>query len=649
VYSRVAEDNVQNIDHTLPLKMILSWAVYDNARVRTEKGWEWKKIPKDPRTGENLNTNEPEMWTCSYGEAVAAFEEGYCDGIGFLLTRADDFHVTDIDDAWDHEKGNWKPEALKILKEQDTYAEESQSGEGIHAIGRGNKPNGHRKKFVLHGQSVESYDGSWHSNRKEECPRFITFTERALPGYDRPIRGVQYWVNENVPMKVSVKKNPNHNLRPTGDFGEKIPDKTVIRILEGAKRGRRFKKLFHEGDSPLWDSESTPYPSQSEADMDLAGMLAWATGRNKEQMDRLFRSSALMRDKWDEARGSVTYGEQTLDLAIDNCHSPLNVGGRSEVEDFVERCHNYRMNASWEKMDHCHLYGAFLSLGYSYGKYTEGEGMYVYAPIRNLNLRCRLVKMDAKDHARVSKTWKELRRKGLLEEIKKGGPLGSGGASLYLIHEPPPLPDYLKINYIKEHRGVSPYVVNLEGEDVEISDLNWFQKLTWTPGIKKKPRFIVEQVYYGRDTLEDLEEFFKIRKDNLKRSIKSLLEKDILFEKGGKLQISEKAIEIEFVKSGGSQVLVEYLNKISTERVEFKEGGMKANDQRSREKIKAVLRGELTPDELTAFERNLFEKHEILIEGVETVRIGKGDEKATTFAKEQGYYHPELNPDGEVA
>src|SRR5699024_4425622 len=62
-----------------------------------------------------------------------------------------------------------------------------------------------------------------------------------------------------------------------------------------------------------WEQD---YDSQSEADMAMANILAFWTAKNYMQMDRIFRDSSLMRDKWDEKRGKTTYGQATLNKAI---------------------------------------------------------------------------------------------------------------------------------------------------------------------------------------------------------------------------------------------------------------------------------------------------------------------------------------------
>ena len=55
----------------------------------------------------------------------------------------------------------------------------------------------------------------------------------------------------------------------------------------------------------------------SEADLALCLMLAFWARRDRGQIDRLFRSSGLMRPKWDEKHGDRTYGESTIATALE--------------------------------------------------------------------------------------------------------------------------------------------------------------------------------------------------------------------------------------------------------------------------------------------------------------------------------------------
>lgn len=90
---------------------------------------------------------------------------------------------------------------------------------------------------------------------------------------------------------------------PTADLSR--DDADVLEIMFRARRGAEYRAL--------WDGDmSCVGDDHSRADQKLCTGLAWASGRNRDQMDRLFRQSGLMRDKWlrDDYRNA------TLDKAI---------------------------------------------------------------------------------------------------------------------------------------------------------------------------------------------------------------------------------------------------------------------------------------------------------------------------------------------
>jgi primase-polymerase (primpol)-like protein len=101
---------------------------------------------------------------------------------------------------------------------------------------------------------------------------------------------------------------------PTSD---EMPDEQLLTKAKQAKNGEAFARL--------WNGNTMGYPSHSEADQALCNHLAFWTAHNSGQIDRLFRRSGLMRPKWDEQRGSRTYGELTISAAlraVDNEYSP---------------------------------------------------------------------------------------------------------------------------------------------------------------------------------------------------------------------------------------------------------------------------------------------------------------------------------------
>ena len=81
-----------------------------------------------------------------------------------------------------------------------------------------------------------------------------------------------------------------------------LDDEAVIRHAEEASNGDKFKKLY----AGEWEEL---YGSQSDADMAMLSILAFWCGCDEEQMDRIFRTTGLMRDKWDRKQAGTTYGK----------------------------------------------------------------------------------------------------------------------------------------------------------------------------------------------------------------------------------------------------------------------------------------------------------------------------------------------------
>jgi hypothetical protein len=139
------------------------------------------KIPKNARTGANAKHNDPSTFS-PYEVARAAHEsriELKADpnsvmvhdrrGIGYVFGPpfwGKDYDHCVIDGVID-------PEVEEDLKRLDTFAEFSQSGTGVHAIGHGEAPkNGHRK------DDREIYGHN----------RFFVVTGNVVPGFDKEIR-----------------------------------------------------------------------------------------------------------------------------------------------------------------------------------------------------------------------------------------------------------------------------------------------------------------------------------------------------------------------------------------------------------------------------------------------------------------------------
>jgi putative DNA primase/helicase len=89
-----------------------------------------------------------------------------------------------------------------------------------------------------------------------------------------------------------------------------LPDLELLDKARDAANGAKFAALFDRGD---WQGEG--YPSQSEGDAALCNELAFYTGSDPGRIDSLFRTSRLMRDKWNRN----DYRESTIAKALAGC------------------------------------------------------------------------------------------------------------------------------------------------------------------------------------------------------------------------------------------------------------------------------------------------------------------------------------------
>lgn len=151
-----------------PLVALDHWVVWRWARVKDK----WTKIPYRPSAPKRpAKNNDPSTWS-SYATAIAAFDAGKCDGIGFCILGSD-FTMFDLDDCRDPATGALAPWAQQLVNRAGSYAEVTISGSGLRVIGTGTGPKLHRKQTVVGGGSVETY---------RNAERYVVVTGNALPG-----------------------------------------------------------------------------------------------------------------------------------------------------------------------------------------------------------------------------------------------------------------------------------------------------------------------------------------------------------------------------------------------------------------------------------------------------------------------------------
>jgi putative DNA primase/helicase len=275
-----------------------------------------RKVPFNPKTGKMAASNKPETWT-DYETAKDALARYGFTGLGFVFTKDDGLIGVDIDHCYDADSKEFNETAKAILAKEPTYAEFSPSGTGVHLFLKGTMPEGGNKNS---SSGVEMY-GSL---------RYFTMTGNKVPGHPNEIaddHGCLKWIHDTYIKQTRKSKKTAHGKKRK--TGKPLDDEELLEKAQGSMDAKSFNNLW-EG---KWQEE---FSSQSEADLALCCKLAFWSGKDKEQMDRLFRNSGLMRDKWDVRHhaSGATYGEETINKAIEATEKCYSTGGDNPVFEY---------------------------------------------------------------------------------------------------------------------------------------------------------------------------------------------------------------------------------------------------------------------------------------------------------------------------
>ncbi len=301
-------EHINNIPEELKeLKNWLVWRLEDTGRDKPAK------VPYSVHGGRG-KTNDPATWG-GFSEAAALCErEGY-NGVGFVFTSTPYVGI-DIDGCIDPATGEISQEAADIIETAQSYTEVSQSGRGFHIILRGKLPEGKRRQGPF-----EMYGGG--------SPRYFALTGNVWGRYPAITEGqaaidAVHTKYINTPEKAAQKPAEGAG----GGQPVHLEDGELLARAFSARNGGAFLALY----GGEWSGK---YSSQSEADIAFCNMLAFWTGCDDEQMDRIFRTSGLMRPKWDEMRGVCTYGQKTITEACDKCETVYQLDPRRHIAELA--------------------------------------------------------------------------------------------------------------------------------------------------------------------------------------------------------------------------------------------------------------------------------------------------------------------------
>jgi hypothetical protein len=262
---------------------------------RYEVKEEGKKPTKRPYQtwGEKASSTRPGTWTTYAAVAEKAAHGDYA-GIGFVVGADDPYCGLDLDQAID-DAGAVRPWAMKIVRHFNSYTEVTPSGKGLRIWIRATLPGSGRCRKNVDGREIGIYDRG----------RYFTITGDQLvdtPGHAEERQEAllaflaMYFPDPPEPPAAPLKpdlKNDDHAL---------------LEKAFAAEHGQEVEALYR--------GDTSGYPSQSEADMALTRYLYFWTGGDAHRIDRLFRGSGLMREKWDAPRGESLYGAGTIDKII---------------------------------------------------------------------------------------------------------------------------------------------------------------------------------------------------------------------------------------------------------------------------------------------------------------------------------------------
>lgn len=253
--------------------------------------WKWvtrdgkpTKPPFNPATGKPGDATDPALWMDF--ETALTFLPRY-EGLGYAVTADSPYTGVDLDHSVD-ETGLIDPSAEAVVRRLDSYTEGTPSGRGLRVWVRGKLPPGRRRKG-----NVEMYDAG----------RYFTITGARIAGVKSTIEN-----REKVLADLHAEMFPpsvQSEARPPLPVRVDLSDREILDRMFRSRNGAAIEALYC--------GDRTRHASGSEADLALCSHLAYWFGGDVLAIDRVFRTSALMRDKWER----FDYREATITKALE--------------------------------------------------------------------------------------------------------------------------------------------------------------------------------------------------------------------------------------------------------------------------------------------------------------------------------------------
>lgn len=264
-------------------------------------------------TGGRAQSNNPETFA-TFEQAIFAKDMNGYEGVGIGIFG--DICAIDIDHCIDDNTGAFSDMAMQIVKIMDSYTEVSPSGAGLRILFRAPGMQYDKEKYYINNQKIglEIYAAGYTN-------KYVTITGNAVQKCDIQNRADELKKVLDLFMCREVRQNHTESkVLPVVTLD--MNDQELCDRAARASNGQLFQSLMN-GDTSGYGGD------HSKADLALCNILAFYT-KDADQIDRIFRSSGLMREKWDRKTGASTYGAITVQGALTRISDQYTAGRKRQ-------------------------------------------------------------------------------------------------------------------------------------------------------------------------------------------------------------------------------------------------------------------------------------------------------------------------------
>lgn len=319
------------------LKELAQWIVWGVDRENPKSPYTPSSSVLTPSNGRHAKADDAATWGSFDAAKTAAARLGR-GGIGFEFGVSPCGYVGIDIDGCIQEDGTLTRMAAEIVSLMNSYTEVSPSGRGLHILCKSEvslSEIGKRNRNAELG--LEIYDSR----------RYFTVTgrlfgdEKPLAERTKELREVySRYMPKSENRSLVWEYNPEdytHNASSTAE----LSDSELWQRMLNSETGAKIRALY--------SGDISSYESHSQADSALCCYLAYWTGGDGKRIDRMFRQSGLMRDKWereDYRTGTIAHALEITPLV--ERERPAGAGKEEKRED-KEDCANPSASVNGEQ------------------------------------------------------------------------------------------------------------------------------------------------------------------------------------------------------------------------------------------------------------------------------------------------------------